>query len=268
MADQTWGIVISAGLGFGLGGLGRALLRSRVRLSWSDAVVAGLLGAVAGSLFAGLVRGLDGGLPLVAAAVAVAATVAALLTMERRRTRQRLPRGAVPDLIAGGETGNVEFKSSARYNRQTGRRDERLERVVAKTLAGFLNTEGGVLLIGVADDGAITGIEDDLPLVTSPSRDGFELWLRDMLSASIGTTACATVEVTFTGLDGHDVCVVTAPPATRPVFLRPGKGQPPALFVRVGNSTRDLGVDEALTYCVDRWGRRALRGSAAGRLSA
>jgi hypothetical protein len=265
MANQTWGILISAALGLGLGGLGRALLRSRVRLSLSDAVVAGLIGAAAGSLLAGLGRGLGVGLPVAAGATAVGVTVLALLAMERRQRMRRLPRGTVRDLMAGGETGNVEFKSSARYNRQTGRRDERLERVIAKTLAGFLNAEGGVLLIGVADDGGVTGIEDDLPLVTSPSRDGFELWLRDMLSTSIGTVACAAVQVTFTAVDGHDVCVVTAPPATRPVFLRPGKGQPPTLYVRVGNSTRDLPVDEALTYCVDRWGRRSLKSSAVGR---
>ena len=32
---------------------------------------------------------------------------------------------------------------------------------VLKTIAAFLNTEGGDLLIGVGDDGAVTGIEQD-----------------------------------------------------------------------------------------------------------
>ena len=48
-------------------------------------------------------------------------------------------------------------------------------------------------------------------------------------------------------------------PSARPVFLTPGKGQPVQMWVRVGNSTRQLGVDEALSYSADRWGRRRLR---------
>ncbi|RPJ37658.1 MAG: ATP-binding protein [Deltaproteobacteria bacterium] len=34
-------------------------------------------------------------------------------------------------------------------------------RACSKTIAAFLNTEGGDLLIGVGDDGAIVGIERD-----------------------------------------------------------------------------------------------------------
>ncbi|GAB1640593.1 hypothetical protein KRMM14A1259_10160 [Krasilnikovia sp. MM14-A1259] len=250
---------MSIGLGLGLGALGRAVLRNRVRLSWSDAVVAGLIGTACGSLVAGAGRGAGTQLPLVAGAVALAATMAVLLGMERWQARRRMPRGSVPELIAGGETHHVEFKSSARYNRHTRQRDERVERVIAKSLAGFLNAQGGVLLIGVADDGTITGIEDDYPLIKAPNRDYFELWLRDMLVACIGAAACAAIEVEFTVVDEHDVCLVSAPPATHPTFLRPGKGQPVILYVRVGNSTRELGLDEALGYCADRWGRRALR---------
>ncbi|GAB1691948.1 helix-turn-helix domain-containing protein [Krasilnikovia sp. M28-CT-15] len=260
MANQTWAILVSIGLGLGLGGVGRLALRRRIRVSWSDAVVAGLLGAACGSIVGGVGHSAGRQLPVVAGAVAVGVTLATLLGMDRWQARQRLPRGTVPELIAGGESHHVEFKSSARYNRHSKQRDERVERVIAKSLAGFLNAEGGILLIGVADDGAITGIEDDYPLIKAPNRDYFELWLRDMLIAVIGAPACATIQVSFTEVDGHDVCVVTAPPAAHPVFLRAGKGQPVALYVRVGNSTRELELDDALSYCVDRWGRQALRG--------
>jgi hypothetical protein len=238
------------------------MLRSRVRLSWSDAVVAGLIGTAAGSLFAGVGGGLGFWLPVTSALVAVGTTVLALLGMERWQARRRLPRGTVRELAARGESGQLEFKSSARYNRHSGKRDERVELAVAKAVAGFLNAEGGVLLIGIADDGTVSGLEDDYPLLRSPTRDAFELWLRDTLTKTLGTLPAASVRIAFDEIEGRDVCRVTAPPAPRPVFARAGQGQPVAMYVRIGNSTRALGVDEAVSYCVSRWGRRrAIRAS-------
>ena len=65
----------------------------------------------------------------------------------------------VAALIAGGESGSVEFKSSLRWDLKKGERNRALEGVILKTLAGFMNSEGGTLLIGVADDGGVVGIE-------------------------------------------------------------------------------------------------------------
>ena len=178
--------------------------------------------------------------------------------MERVAARRRVVPGNLEALVSAGESAKVEFKSSARYNRHSGKRDERLEQAVAKTVAGFLNAEGGVLLIGVADDGAITGIEDDYALLKAPDRDRFELWLRDMLTKSLGVVATRDLRVEFSAAEGHDVCLVTAPAARRPAFVHGSEGHDATLFVRLGNSTRELDVEEALTYCVDRWGRRAL----------
>ena len=50
-----------------------------------------------------------------------------------------------------------------------------------------------------------------------------------------------------------DVCRLTALPSPRPVYLRPSKGAAPELWVRSGNSTRQLSVDEAAEYVMHRW---------------
>ena len=111
----------------------------------------------------------------------------------------------------------------------------------------------------VDDDGKALGLDDDLKFMKQPDLDRYELWLRDHLSKTLGSTASANVEVTFPVLDGVPVCHLRMLGASRPVFLSPGKGQPVQMWVRVGNSTRQLGVDEALSYAADRWGRRRLR---------
>ena len=60
-----------------------------------------------------------------------------------------------------GESEAVEFKSTLRTNLHTGNKDPRMELAVLKTLAGFLNTNGGTLVIGVSDDGNPVGIQAD-----------------------------------------------------------------------------------------------------------
>ncbi len=58
-------------------------------------------------------------------------------------------------LIARGESANLEFKSSFRWDLRENKLNRALEAVVLKTLAGYMNGNGGTLLIGVADDGSV-----------------------------------------------------------------------------------------------------------------
>lgn len=130
--------------------------------------------------------------------------------------------------------------------------------MVAKTLAAFLNADGGTLIIGVDDAGAPLGLERDLGTMKSPDHDRFQLWLRDLLITTLGTNGAALVTVEFDSLpdgDGvmRDVCRVTAAASPRPVYLRPGRNAPPELWVRTGNSSRQLPVDAASKYVMHRW---------------
>jgi ATP-dependent Lon protease len=65
------------------------------------------------------------------------------------------------ELIAAGESKTVEFKQTARINTHTGQRDPVIEQMVIRSIAGFMNAEGGTVLIGVADNGDVHGIEPD-----------------------------------------------------------------------------------------------------------
>ncbi len=89
---------------------------------------------------------------------------------------------SIDDLIAAGESETIEFKSTARVNLHTGEADPKTEHVIVKTVCGLLNHEGGTLLIGVADDGQILGIEPDLRTFGAKGNtDGYELHLRQLL---------------------------------------------------------------------------------------
>jgi hypothetical protein len=46
---------------------------------------------------------------------------------------------SVAELLAAGENGVVEFKSTLRTNLHTGQPDDKIQLFVLKTIAGFLN---------------------------------------------------------------------------------------------------------------------------------
>ncbi len=142
------------------------------------------------------------------------------------------------DLIAGGESSRVVFKSSARWHYYASRLDDTIELEVAKTIAGFMNAHGATLVIGVDDAGKPIGLERDFGSVKGHTRDGFENWLTNLLEATIGKPALANVSLEWAELEGNDVCRVDAAASGTPVFVH-GKGAAAAdLYVRTGNSTR------------------------------
>jgi hypothetical protein len=157
------------------------------------------------------------------------------------------------ELIAGRESDRLEFKSTARYNAHTGAADSRLEHVILKTIAGFANAKGGTLLIGVADDGQLLGLDGDLALMKKPDVDRYELWLTDFLEQTIGKAEATGVTITFPTIAGSQICRVDVAAAAAPVFVRPPGTQGHEFWVRVGNSTRLLTGNDMLTYHRQRW---------------
>ena len=81
---------------------------------------------------------------------------------------------AIEDLINQGENEKVEYKSSLRWDYTEGKVTKIPQKAAAKTLAAFLNGQGGTLLIGLADHGQVLGLEPDLQTLHSkPNLDGF-----------------------------------------------------------------------------------------------
>ncbi|MCW2595456.1 MAG: hypothetical protein QOH29_574 [Actinomycetota bacterium] len=231
------------------------------RLSWAASTLCGITGAALGSSLVAIVAGRPvRELPVAVVLGGLVGTVVLVAGADQLAQRRAVPPPSASELIRAGESSQVEFKSSARFNRHTRVRDARLEIVVAAAVAAFLNGRGGTLLIGVADDGSVAGLDDDYGLVKDRSRDRYELWLRDLLTTTIGAPAAASVIVDFERIDQQEICLLRVRPAGRPVFLRAAKQRSTAFFVRVGNSTRELDAGEMLEYAVGRWSLHALGG--------
>ena len=74
-----------------------------------------------------------------------------------------LPEWSVKDLLAEMETDRVEIKSSAYYSYKPDIPEKVITESVLKTVAGFFNSGGGTLVVGIADDGEILGIQLTCP---------------------------------------------------------------------------------------------------------
>ncbi len=169
------------------------------------------------------------------------------------------PSQAIKELIAAGESATLEFKSTARFDVKQNKPGPYLERVIVKTIAAFLNTKGGTLVIGVEDNGNVYGLTEDYKLCGNKGRDGFENWLMQTLMKDFGKDAAGQLAVAFHQFGpadeskpgSADVCVVTVQPSPKPRFATEN-GQE-IFYVRTGNATNALKPSELIGYCKERW---------------
>jgi len=154
---------------------------------------------------------------------------------------------SLDDLVLNGESGEVEFKATLRVNLHTGQKDSRMEHAVLKTVAGFLNTNGGVLVVGVADDGAAQGIGAD----GFESEDKMSLHLTNLVNSRIGPQAMTQMHAHFEGYNGQRVLRVKCLPAKAPVFLKDGNKE--SFYVRTGPSTTELSASQSHDFIARRF---------------
>ena len=156
----------------------------------------------------------------------------------------------IGELIKLGESYGLEFKSTLQWDAMQGRQNTDLRLSCLKTIAAFLNSQGGTLAIGVEGDGNISGLDSDLKIL-SGSTDKFEQLLTRLISDFIGTSVSPLYRVRFENVNKKKVCVVDVDRSSEPVFVKTEKGK--QFFVRVGNTTRALDHEEMLRYTETNW---------------
>jgi hypothetical protein len=158
----------------------------------------------------------------------------------------------ISELINLGEGDGVEFKSTFRWDIRQGKKNPAIEHASLKTMAAFLNSEGGDLLIGVEDDGNILGVELD----NFPNDDKFLLHVWALIKASMGQEVSPYIKTTLEKFDEKTVCRVHCMPSPKPIFLRQ-KGFDESFYIRTGPSTASLEISEALKYIAARFETRS-----------
>lgn len=216
-------------------------------ISIASSLVDSILGAFSHSMLP--VTGALGALGLV-----VGLSVARLQALRGLRvgeTRRIGDPETLRSLIAQGEGEELEFKSSMRWDWKRGNVNKALEAVIAKTLSGLMNQRGGLLLIGIDDDGSILGIENDLKSLRRKDLDGFEQRLIVLVTTFLGGRHTGAVHISFVPTDSDKtVAVVSVDAVANPVFCRIDDVR--RYYLRAGNTTTELDVSEALAHIAAR----------------
>ncbi|MHB1220046.1 MAG: AlbA family DNA-binding domain-containing protein [Alphaproteobacteria bacterium] len=156
----------------------------------------------------------------------------------------------ISELISLGESENLEFKSSIQWDVVKKEKNDYLRTQVTKTIAAFMNSQGGTLLIGVEDDGTILGLEPDLAIVGG-STDRLLQLLASIVSDTIGAEYGHLVKFRFEGINDKLVGVADVDHASEPAFVNGPKGR--EFYVRVVNTTRSLDPEAAIKYRESHW---------------
>jgi type I restriction enzyme R subunit len=157
------------------------------------------------------------------------------------------------ELLKQPESTTLEFKSSLRWNVREGRMDDLVvTHAVLKTIAAFLNTQGGDLLIGIGDDKSVLGIEID----QLESDDQFMRHLAQVVRNALGDRAGTCINPTTQIVQGKTVCLVSCQRSPEPVFLKWKGTEENAegdFFVRSGPRTDRLPTDSVGEYIRTRF---------------
>lgn len=145
-------------------------------------------------------------------------------------------------IIEYGESKNLEFKSTLRFNLYTKEHDSKMEHSVLKTVVAFLNTEGGTLLIGVSDSGDYIGMDID----GFESEDKYQLHFRNLLKTKIGLSFMDYISWQVVPFKNGHILKVDCRRSKRPVFLKTDQGD--KFYIRSGPATDELAAQDLIEY--------------------
>jgi DNA modification methylase len=147
------------------------------------------------------------------------------------------------EILKTGEGDRVEFKESLIWNHHTNSRNPSHLNVL-KSLAAFMNSSGGTVILGVKDDSTLLGLEVDFDKANPQKRnsDGFALYLNQHIAQKLGDTVAVNYAVSFYEINERQLCVVNISASKFPVFLEN------EFYIRNGNQTRKLNCEEFYKY--------------------
>ena len=151
----------------------------------------------------------------------------------------------------------LEYKSTLRWDIKQQQKSKAIETAAIKTIAGFANSwYGGTLLIGVADNGSVHGLEDDYNTFSKRGQAGnHDLWgqhLQNLIHHRLGDYALSLVDWQFHKVNGQDLARIHIDPSAHPIYDH--KGQTKTFWHRTPVSTLAITDEkERARIIASRW---------------
>ena len=148
--------------------------------------------------------------------------------------------------LESGESKTVEFKSSLSWDLKKNTKEKYIETSAVKTVCGFLNSSGGMLILGANDSGQIIGIDTELDKLHK-SKDKFLLYFRNLLKTRLGEKHFGLIDQDLIYFDGKHVMIVDCKVSKFPVYVDESD-----YYIRTNPSTEKLEGPHLVDYIRQR----------------
>jgi hypothetical protein len=122
-------------------------------------------------------------------------------------------------LIREGESKSVEFKETLSLDVKKASKEKYIETSAIKTLAAFMNTSGGTLLVGVNDAGEVLGVDHEVEKFYKNSNDDFLLKFKNLIKERIGAEAYNFIDYRLVKMSGKQVLYVACKESPHPIYV-------------------------------------------------
>jgi hypothetical protein len=157
------------------------------------------------------------------------------------------------------ESATVEFKSTFHWDVRQGKQVDERRLDVLKAIAGFLNTKGGTLFVGINEDSGrpeVCGLTEDMKLYKN-STDWLQRALRDLVMTKIGAQFSQFISDGLLERGAKLVWAIVVEESLEPAFVRwkpTGEPESKKFFVREGPRTKEYDNEETWRYIKNKWG--------------
>ena len=162
----------------------------------------------------------------------------------------------------GIETNTVEFKQSLVYHPK--HKDEPAAQIynIMRSISGFMNRDGGIVYMGVKDDGSVHGIHNDFDRLNEDGGynypknwDGWARKVLDSVRKYLGSHAAGLIDIVKEDHGYKTVGKIVITPSKKPIYVNNSQ-----LYCRQCNETVLLKGDALTYFIVERLRGESLEG--------
>lgn len=147
-----------------------------------------------------------------------------------------------------GESKKREFKQTFNIDIQTNKQEDHIKIACIKTIAGFLNVDGGTLFIGVDDNSDIVGLEKEVGKnKVWKNIDKYVLGVKNSLKSKLGLDAVQLCDFQTFQVKGKEILKINCKRSNKPVYLNK------EIYLRVGPSTEKLDTPDIVSWTLERF---------------
>ena len=155
----------------------------------------------------------------------------------------------INELVDLSESEFLEFKSTLKWDIRQEKSNPSLILETIKTIAGFLNNKGGILIVGYDDDNDVVyGLEKDYPVTSKKNNfDGWQLHLINHINDKLGRIVNHNLSIESVPYDGKTLAKIKVTPSSQPVFTKEDN-KDGNFYVRIHGQTENLSPQDTNSW--------------------